>query len=82
MILKVIVFGAVLVLVALRVLRTPLGARFLGVSERALLIVYLAALVIAVGVSIWQHQWILLAVSGVLLVLEVVEQIRGARERR
>lgn len=78
MILKVVVFGAILVLVALRVLRSPLGARFLGISERALLIIYVAALVVAVGVSIWQQQWMLLVVAGALLVLEIVQQVRTA----
>ena len=61
MILKVLSFGAIALLILLRLARTSFGARLLGVSLRVLHIVYLAAL----------------GVAGVLLLaISLVEEIR------
>ena len=76
MILKVLTFGAIGLLVVLRLARTRFGSRLLGVSLRVLNIVYLDALVIAGILAVVFEQWILLVVVAVLLVVSLVEQIR------
>ncbi|HJC68954.1 hypothetical protein [Brachybacterium sp. EE-P12] len=76
MILKVLSFGAIALLLLLRLARTPFGARLLGVSLRVLNIVFLAALGIAGVAAVMYEQWILLAVVVVLLVISLVEEVR------
>ena len=76
MILKVLSFGAIALLLLLRLARTPFGARLLGVSLRVLNIVFLAALGIAGVAAVMYEQWILLAVVVVLLVVSLVEEVR------
>lgn len=76
MILKVLSFGAIALLILLRLARTPFGARLLGVSLRVLNIVFLAALGIAGVAAVMYEQWILLAVVVVLLVISLVEEVR------
>ncbi|WP_062950227.1 hypothetical protein [Brachybacterium sp. sponge] len=76
MILKVLTFGAIGLLVVLRLARTRFGSRLLGVSLRVLNIVYLVALVIAGILAVVFEQWILLVVVAVLLVVSLVEEIR------
>ncbi|WP_114856615.1 hypothetical protein [Brachybacterium sp. YJGR34] len=76
MILKVLAFGAIALLLGLRLARTPLGAQVLGVSLRVLNVVYLAALLLAGILAVVLEQWILLAVVAVLLVLSGVEELR------
>ncbi|MEJ6544673.1 hypothetical protein ACFU1Q_16690 [Brachybacterium paraconglomeratum] len=76
MILKVLTFGAIGLLVVLRLARTRFGSRLLGVSLRVLNIVYLDALVIAGILAVVFEQWILLVVVAVLLVVSLVEEIR------
>ena len=83
MILKVLSFGAIALLLLLRLARTPFGARLLSVPLQVLRIVYLAALGVAGVLAIPFEQWILLTVVVVLLVISVVEEIRrrsAARE--
>ena len=74
--LKVLSFGAIALLLLLRLARTPFGARLLGVSLRVLNIVFLAALGIAGVAAVMYEQWILLAVVVVLLVISLVEEVR------
>jgi hypothetical protein len=76
MILKVLSFGAIALLLLLRLARTPFGARLLGVSLRVLNIVFLAALGIAGVAAVMYEQWILLTVVVVLLAISLVEEIR------
>ena len=76
MILKVLSFGAIALLLILRLARTPFGARLLGVPLKVLHIVYLAALGVAGMLAIPYEQWVLLAVVVVLLVISLVEEVR------
>lgn len=76
MILKVLSFGAIALLLLLRLARTPSGARLLGVPLKVLHIVYLAALGVAGMLAIPYEQWVLLAVVVVLLVISLVEEVR------
>ena len=76
MILKVLSFGAIALLILLRLARTRFGARLLGVPLRVLHIVYLAALGVAGILAIPFEQWILLTVVVILLVISLVEEIR------
>jgi hypothetical protein len=76
MILKVLSFGAIALLLLLRLARTPFGARLLGVSLRVLNIVFLAALGIAGVAAVMYEQWILLTVVVVLLIVSLVEEVR------
>ncbi|AXK45434.1 hypothetical protein [Brachybacterium saurashtrense] len=76
MILKVLTFGAIALLLLLRLTRTSFGARLLGVSLRVLNIVYLSALGLAGVLSVVYEQWILLTVVVVLLVISLVEEVR------
>jgi hypothetical protein len=76
MILKVLSFGAIALLLLLRLARTPFGARLLGVSLRMLNIVFLAALGIAGVAAVMYEQWILLTVVVVLLAFSLVEEVR------
>ena len=76
MILKVLSFGAIALLLLLRLARTPFGARLLGVPLKVLHIVYLAALWVAGMLAIPYEQWVLLAVVVVLLVISLVEEVR------
>ena len=76
MILKVLSFGAIALLLHLRLARTPFGARLLGVPLKVLHIVYLAALGVAGMLAIPYEQWVLLAVVVVLLVISLVEEVR------
>lgn len=76
MILKVLSFGAIALLLLLRLARTPFGARLLGVSLRVLNIVFLAALGVAGVLAVAYEQWILLVVVVVLLAFSLVEEIR------
>lgn len=74
--LRYLAFGAIALLILLRLARTRVGAKLLGVPLRALEIVYLVALVIAGILAVVFEQWILLAVVVILLVVSVVEEIR------
>ena len=76
MILKVLSFGAIALLLLLRLARTPFGARLLGVPLKVLHIVYLTALGVAGMLAIPYEQWVLLAVVVVLLVISLVEEGR------
>lgn len=76
MILKVLSFGAIALLILLRLARTRFGARLLGVPLRVLNFVYLAALGIAGVLAVMYEQWILLTVVVVLLAVSLVEEIR------
>lgn len=76
MILKVLSFGAIALLLLLRLARTPFGARLLGVSLRVLNIVFLAALGVAGVLAVAYEQWILLVVVVVLLAFSLVEEVR------
>ncbi|MCZ4325650.1 hypothetical protein [Brachybacterium paraconglomeratum] len=76
MILKVLSFGAIALLLLLRLARTPFGARLLGVPLKVLHIVYLAALGVAGMLAIPYEQCVLLAVVVVLLVISLVEEVR------
>jgi hypothetical protein len=74
--LKFLTFGAVALLILLRLAGTRFGSRLLGVSQRVLAIVFLAALVIAGVDAILTEQWTLLAVVLALLLLSGIEEIR------
>src|SRR5699024_4975325 len=74
--LRFLTFGAIALLILLRLARTRFGARLLGVSLRALHIIYLVALVVAGILAAVFEQWILLAVVGILLAISVIEEIR------
>lgn len=76
MILKVLSFGAIALLILLRLARTRFGARLLGVSVRVLNVVYLAALGVAGVLAVMYEQWVLLTVVVILLALSLVEEIR------
>ena len=76
MILKVLSFGAIALLILLRLARTSFGARLLGVSRRVLHFVYLAALGVAGVLAVMFEQWILLTVVVILLAISLVEEIR------
>ncbi|MDV3294709.1 MAG: hypothetical protein LOY01_02685 [Brachybacterium paraconglomeratum] len=76
MILKVLSFGAIALLLLLRLARTPFGARLLGVPLKVLHIVYLAARGVAGMLATPHEQWVLLAVLVVLLVISLVEEVR------
>ena len=76
MILKVLSFGAIALLILLRLARTSFGARLLGVSLRVLHFVYLAALGVAGVLAVMFEQWILLTVVVILLAISLVEEIR------
>lgn len=82
MIIKVLSFGAIALLILLRLARTRLGARLLGVSVRVLNIVYLAALGVAGVLAVMYEQWILLTVVVILLVISLVEEIRRRSTER
>lgn len=76
MILKVLSFGAIALLLLMRLARTRFGARLLGVSLQVLNIAYLAALGIAGVLAVVFEQWILLTVVVILLVVSLVEELR------
>jgi hypothetical protein len=76
MILKVLSIGAIALLLLLRLARTRVGARLLGVSLQVLNIVYLAALGVAGVLAVMFEQWILLTVVVILLVVSLVEELR------
>lgn len=76
MILKVLSFGAIALLILLRLARTRFGARLLGVPLQVLHIVYLTALGVAGILAIPFEQWILLTVVVILLAISLVEEIR------
>ncbi|ACU85774.1 hypothetical protein FM106_20355 [Brachybacterium faecium] len=83
MILKVLTFGTIALLLLLRLARTPFGARLLGLSQRVLGIVFLAALLLAGVLAVVFEQWILLAVVVILLVISGIEELRArGRARR
>lgn len=82
MIFKVLSLGAIALLLLLRLSRTTLGARLLGVSLRVLNIVYLSALVLAGVLAVLFDQWILLTVVVILLVISLVEELQHRRPLR
>ncbi|MDN5820846.1 MAG: hypothetical protein L0H74_02570 [Brachybacterium sp.] len=77
MILKVLTFGAIALLLLLRLARTRFGSRLLGVPQRVLGIVFLLALVIAGILAVVFEQWILLIVVVILLIASGVEELRA-----
>ncbi|HLQ80411.1 MAG TPA: hypothetical protein VK122_04895 [Brachybacterium sp.] len=79
--LRFLTFGAIALLILLRLARTRFGARLLGVSLRALHIIYLIALVVAGVLAAAFEQWILLAVVGILLAISAFEEIRRRSSR-
>ncbi|ATG51665.1 hypothetical protein CFK38_09110 [Brachybacterium vulturis] len=86
MILKVLTFGAIALLLLLRLARTRVGSRLLGVPQRVLGIVFLSALVLAGVLAVVFEQWVLLVVVAILLIASGVEELRargrGARSPR
>ncbi|ASK64842.1 hypothetical protein CFK39_02210 [Brachybacterium avium] len=86
MILKVLTFGAIALLLLLRLARTRFGSRLLGVPQQVLGIVFLVALVLAGVLAVVFEQWVLLVVVVVLLIASGVEELRargrGARSPR
>lgn len=76
MMLKILTFGAIALLLLLRLARTRFGSRLLGVPQRVLEMVFLVALVLAGVLAVVFEQWILLAVVVVLLILSVIEELR------
>lgn len=74
--LRILTFGAIALLILLRLARTRFGARLLGVPLRALEIVFLVALLLAGILAVIFELWILLTVVGILLLLSGVEELR------
>ncbi len=74
--LRILTFGAIALLILLRLARTRFGARLLGIPLRVLEIVFLVALLLAGILAVLFEQWILLTVVAILLVLSGVEQLR------
>lgn len=79
---KYFAIGLIAGLLVLRLLRSRWGSRFLGVSERALDVVYLVALVITGVIAVLTEYWLLLAVVVVLLALRGLEALRARRRAR
>ena len=75
--LRFLTFGAIALLLLLRLARTRFGARLLGVPLRVLEIVFLVVLVLAGVLAVVFEQWILLIVVVVLLVLSGIEELRA-----
>ena len=82
MLLKVLTLGGIALLLVLRLLRGRFGATLLGVSVRALNIVYLLALVVTGIVAGLLEQWVLLGVVAVLLAISGIEEIRRRRSQQ
>lgn len=82
MLLKVLTLGGIALLLVLRLLRGRFGATLLGVSVRALNIVYLLALVVTGIVAGVLEQWVLLGVVAVLLAISGIEEIRRRRSQQ
>ncbi|MGO1228799.1 hypothetical protein ACT3SQ_08825 [Brachybacterium sp. AOP42-C2-15] len=82
MILKILTFGAIALLLLLRLARTRFGARLLGVPQRVLEIVFLVALLLAGVLAVVFEQWILLVVVVILLVLSAIEELRRRTAKR
>lgn len=80
--LRFLTFGAIALLLLLRLARTRFGSRLLGVPERVLEIVFLVALVLAGVLAVVFEQWILLIVVGILLVIGGVEELRRRTAKR
>ena len=76
MVLKFISFGAIALLLVMRLAGTRLGSRLLGVSQRVLEMVLLGALLLAGVLAVLYEQWILLVVVVVLLVATVIDAWR------
>lgn len=74
---RLLAIGLVLALVLLRVVRSRWGSRLIGVSERALDVVYLVALLATGVIAVATEYWWLLAVVGILLGLRLLEAIRS-----
>ena len=79
---KYFAIGLIGGLLVLRLLRSRWGSRLLGVSERALDIVYLVALVLTGVVAVVTEYWLLLVVVAVLLALRGIEALRARQSRR
>lgn len=79
---KYLAIGLIVGLLVLRLLRSRWGSRLLGVSERALDIVYLAALALTGVIAVLTEYWLLLVVVAVLLALRGVEALRARQSRR
>lgn len=77
MILKALTFGAIALLLVLRLARTRPGSRLLGIPQRVLEIIFLIALLLAGALAVLFEQWILLVVVVILLVLSGVEEFRA-----
>lgn len=82
MILKALTFGAIALLLLLRLARTRAGSRLLGVPQRVLEIVFLVALVLAGVLAVVFEQWILLIVVVILLAFSGVEELRRRTAKR
>lgn len=79
--LRFLTFGAIALLILLRLAHTRFGARLLGVPQRVLHVVYLVALVAAGILAAVFEQWVLLAVVGILLAISVIEEFRRRSPR-
>ena len=66
----------------LRLARTRVGSRLLGVPQRVLEMVFLVALVLAGVLAVVFEQWILLIVVVILLAFSGVEELRRRTAKR
>lgn len=80
--LRILTFGAIALLILLRLARTRFGARLLGVPLRVLEIVFLVALLLAGVLAVIFEQWILLIVVVILLVTTGIEELRRRSAKR
>ena len=78
--LRLLALVIVLGLFLARLLRGRFGARLLGVSERALDIAYIVALVLAGMLAVATEYWPLLIVVVLLLALRGLEALRTRRD--
>ncbi|GAA4525882.1 hypothetical protein GCM10023160_19600 [Brachybacterium paraconglomeratum] len=80
--LRFLTFGAIALLLLLRLARTRFGSRLLGIPQRVLEIVFLVALLLAGVLAVVFEQWILLIVVVVLLVITGVEELKRRAAKR
>ncbi|MGY5765732.1 hypothetical protein ACXET9_11075 [Brachybacterium sp. DNPG3] len=79
---KYVVILVVLALLLLRLLRGRWGAKLLGISERVLDIIYIAALLVTGVIAGLTEYWALLAAVGALLVWRIAEEVIARGRRR
>lgn len=78
---KYLVWIPIVVVIALRLLRSPLGARLLGISERALQVAYVVLVVLTLVIAIGLEEWLLTGIAGALLLVEIIEAVVRHRHR-